>query len=73
MAHSTNLATLRRRRLYIHKQLDRVEPWVARLLADLAEAEAGIASKMARGTFSATFLLASLAVLALEGINLQDL
>jgi hypothetical protein len=39
----------------------------------LAETEAGIASKLARGTFSATFLLAVLAVLELEGVRLEDL
>lgn len=39
----------------------------------LEETEVGIASKLARGTFSATFLLACLAVLELEGIRLGDL
>jgi hypothetical protein len=39
----------------------------------LDETEVGIASKMARGTFSATFLLACLAVLELEGVLLEDL
>ena len=39
----------------------------------LAETESGIASKLARGTFSATFLLATLAVLELEGMQLADL
>jgi hypothetical protein len=39
----------------------------------LAETESGIASKMARGTFSATFLMACLAVLDREGIRLTDL
>ena len=39
----------------------------------LEETEAGIASKLARGTFSATFLLACLAVLEIEGIQLADL
>ena len=33
----------------------------------------GIASKMARGTFSATFLLAVLVVLGLEGLTLAAL
>jgi len=32
-----------------------------------------IASKLARGTFSATFLLACLAVLEVEGVRLEDL
>ena len=39
----------------------------------LEETEAGIASKLSRGTFSATFLLACLAVLELQGIALEDL
>lgn len=39
----------------------------------LAETETGIASKLARGTFSATFLLACLAVLELEGMSLESL
>jgi len=39
----------------------------------LDETESGIASKLARGTFSATFLLATLAVLELEGVRLEDL
>lgn len=39
----------------------------------LEETEAGIASKLSRGTFSATFLLSVLAVLELEGIRLEDL
>jgi hypothetical protein len=37
------------------------------------ETETGIASKLARGTFSATFLLACLAVLELKGLRLEDL
>jgi hypothetical protein len=36
------LANLRRKRVYIHKQLDRWEPLVARLRASLAETEAAI-------------------------------
>jgi hypothetical protein len=39
----------------------------------LEETEIGIASKLARGTFSATFLLACLAVLEMEGVRLEDL
>jgi hypothetical protein len=37
------------------------------------ETETGIASKMARGTFSATFLVACLAVLGREALRLEDL
>jgi hypothetical protein len=42
MAHSTNLTTLRRRRLYIHRQLDRYEPFVERLRENLADCNAAI-------------------------------
>lgn len=39
----------------------------------LQETEASIASKLSRGTFAATFLLAVVAALELEGIQLGDL
>jgi DNA (cytosine-5)-methyltransferase 1 len=39
----------------------------------MEETEGGIAAKLARGSFSATFLLAVLAVLELEGVTLSDL
>jgi hypothetical protein len=39
----------------------------------LQETEGGVAAKLARGTFSATFLLAVLAVLELEGLTLAKL
>lgn len=39
----------------------------------LKETEASIANKLARGTFAATFLLAVLAALGLDGMNLADL
>jgi hypothetical protein len=39
----------------------------------LKETEASIANKLARGTFAATFLLATLAALEMEGIRLEDL
>lgn len=38
-----------------------------------AETEASIKAKLRRGTFAATFLLACLAALELEGVQLQDL
>jgi hypothetical protein len=37
------------------------------------ETEASITNKLKRGTFSATFLLACLAALELEGIALEDI
>lgn len=39
----------------------------------LEETEASISSKLARGTFAATFLLAVLAALELDGIQLESL
>ncbi len=37
------------------------------------ENAASLANKLSRGTFSATFLLATLAALELEGVRLEDL
>jgi hypothetical protein len=37
------------------------------------ENAASIANKLARGTFSATFFLAALAALEMEGLRLEDL
>lgn len=39
----------------------------------LKESEASIANKLSRGTIAATFLLATLAALELEGIRLENL
>lgn len=39
----------------------------------LDETETSITGKLARGTFAASFLLACLAVLGLEGMRLDDL
>jgi len=38
----------------------------------LKETEASITNKLARGTFSATSLLASLAALGRDGVRLED-
>jgi urease accessory protein UreF len=48
---------------------------LARRLEDhgLQETEASITSKLARGTFAATFLLAVLAALELDGLRLENL
>ena len=48
---------------------------LARRLRDhgLEETEASITSKLARGTFAATFMLAVLAALELEGVVLSEL
>jgi hypothetical protein len=37
------------------------------------ETEASITSKLARGTFAATFFLACLAAMEMEGVRLEDL
>ena len=37
------------------------------------ETEASIKSKLKRGTFAATFLLATLAALEMEGLKLEDI
>jgi hypothetical protein len=39
----------------------------------LEETEASITAKLSRGTFAATFFLACLAALELEGVRLEDL
>jgi hypothetical protein len=39
----------------------------------LQETEDSITSKLGRGTFAVTFLLATLAVLEMEGVRLEDL
>jgi hypothetical protein len=39
----------------------------------LKETEASITNKLSRGTIAATFLLATIAALELEGVRLEDL
>ncbi len=39
----------------------------------LEETEASVTSKLARGTFAATFLLGCLAALELDGLRLEDI
>ncbi len=39
----------------------------------LEETEASISSKLARGTFAATFLIATLAALEIEGLRVEDI
>ena len=39
----------------------------------LDETEASIASKLSRGTFAATFFIAALVALEVEGIRLEDI
>lgn len=39
----------------------------------LTETEASISNKLSRGTIAATFLLATIAALEMEGVRLEDL
>jgi len=51
-----------KRRIWISAQPPRIE-----------ETEAGITMKLKRGTFSATFFLACLAAMELEGVILEEI
>jgi hypothetical protein len=67
-----------RARRFLKAELKRADVSYADLAArlkkhGLAETEASITSKLARGTFAATFFLACLAALELEGVRLEDL
>lgn len=63
---------------FLKAEMKRVGVTYAQLAArlkehGLEETEASITSKLARGTFAATFLLATLAALELDGMRLEDL
>ena len=63
---------------FLKAEMKRVGVTYAQLAArlkehGLEETEASITSKLARGTFAATFLLATLAALELDGMSLEDL
>ena len=63
---------------FLKAEMKRVGVTYAQLAArlkehGLEETEASITSKLARGTFAATFLLATLAALGLDGMRLEDL
>lgn len=65
-------------RRYLKAELKRAEVTYAELAKrlkkhGLEETEASITSKLNRGTFAATFFLACLAALELEGLRLEDL
>jgi hypothetical protein len=67
-----------RARRFLKAELKRADIGYAELATrlkkhGLAETEASITSKLARGTFAATFFLACLAALELEGVRLEDL
>lgn len=57
------------------KRADVTYEELARRLKDhgLSETRDSIAAKLKRGTFAATFLLACLAALEMEGVRLEDL
>jgi hypothetical protein len=67
-----------RARLFLKAEIKRADityEELARRLheRDIKENAASIANKLARGTFAATFFLACLAALELDGIRLEDL
>jgi Domain of unknown function (DUF6471) len=67
-----------RARLYLKAEIKRADityEELAKRLKDhgFDENAASIANKLARGTFSATFMLACMAALELEGMRLEDL
>jgi len=66
-----------RARAYLKAEIKKAEVTYVELAKRLKkhgfkETEASITNKLARGTFSATFLLACLAALELEGLHLED-
>ncbi len=67
-----------RARLYLKAEIKRADITYEELAERLKshginENAASIANKLARGTFSATFMLACMAALELEGMRLEDL
>ena len=67
-----------RARLYLKAEIKRADITYEQLAERLKshgfnENAASIANKLARGTFSATFMLACMAALELEGMRLEDL
>jgi Domain of unknown function (DUF6471) len=68
------LPALRNKRARIVGQIDSLNRQIARLKKHgLEETEASIANKLSRGTFAATFFLATLAALEAEGVRLEDI
>jgi Domain of unknown function (DUF6471) len=67
-----------RARRYLKAEMKRADVTYAALAKrlekhGLKETESSITAKLARGTFPATFFLATLAALELEGIRLEDI
>jgi hypothetical protein len=79
MAHAKTEAEWQERaRVFLKAKIREAEityPELAKRLKrhGFKETEASIANKLARGTFAATFLLACLAALELEGVRLEDI
>ena len=67
-----------RARLYLKAEIKRADVTYEELAKrlkkhGLEETEASIANKLSRGTFAATFFLATLAALERDGVRLEDL
>lgn len=67
-----------RARLYLKGQIKKADVTYEELASRLEahgfqESAASIANKLARGTFAATFFLACLVALGIEGMRLEDL
>lgn len=67
-----------RARLFLKAEIKRADVTYDELAERLKahgfdESAASIANKLSRGTFAATFFLATIAALELEGIRLEDL
>jgi hypothetical protein len=67
-----------RARLFLKAEIKRADVTYEELAKRLkghgfSESAASIANKLSRGTFAATFFLATLAALELEGVRLEDL
>jgi hypothetical protein len=67
-----------RAKRYLKAELKRAEIGYAELAErlkphGLKETEASIANKLSRGTFPATFFLASLVAIGLEAVKLEDI
>jgi hypothetical protein len=67
-----------RARLFLKAEIKRADVTYEELAERLktqgiSENAAGIANKLARGTFAATFFLASLAALEIQGVRLEDI
>ena len=67
-----------RARLYLKAEIKRADVTYEELAKrlkkyGLEETEASIANKLSRGTFAATFFLATLAALERDGVRLEDI